>query len=115
MHAQDPEDFIHDLAVNLHGPYFLMRLLIPTFRAQRSGCVLNISSRAGTVVIPYSTSYCSSKAALINLTGCLQKEFDAEGFNDVHLYSVHPGGIKSTMTLKSKPFPNASMTEDLIY
>ncbi|KAK3904701.1 hypothetical protein C8A05DRAFT_42264 [Staphylotrichum tortipilum] len=100
LYAQDPRDFIHDLAVNLHGPYYLMRLLLPKFRAQRNGCVLNIASRAGTVAIPYSTSYCASKAALINLTACTQKEMDVEGLDDVHLYALHPGGIKSAMTLK---------------
>jgi NAD(P)-dependent dehydrogenase (short-subunit alcohol dehydrogenase family) len=101
IYTQDPRDFAHDMAVNLNGPYYLMRLLLPHFRAQRSGCVLNIASRAGTVAIPYSTSYCASKAALINLTACVQKEMDVEGLDDVHLYSLHPGGIKSAMTLKS--------------
>jgi NAD(P)-dependent dehydrogenase (short-subunit alcohol dehydrogenase family) len=101
LYAQDPRDFMHDIAVNFHGPYYLMRLLLPHFRAQRSGCVLNIASRAGTVTIPYSTSYCASKAALINLTACAQCEMDVEGLEDVHLYSLHPGGIKSAMTLKS--------------
>ncbi|KAK4247555.1 hypothetical protein C7999DRAFT_31973 [Corynascus novoguineensis] len=100
VYAQDPRNFVHDLAVNLHGPYYLMRLLLPHFRERRSGCVLNIASRAGTVAIPYSTSYCASKAALINLTACTQKEMDIEGLDDVHLYALHPGGIKSTMTLK---------------
>ncbi|AEO67846.1 uncharacterized protein THITE_2049423 [Thermothielavioides terrestris NRRL 8126] len=100
MYAQDPRDFIHDMAVNFHGPYYLMRLVVPEFRRQRSGCVLNIASRAGTVAIPYSTSYCASKAALINLTACVQKEMDVEGLDDVHLYALHPGGIKSAMTLK---------------
>ncbi|KAL2194095.1 hypothetical protein P885DRAFT_43700 [Corynascus similis CBS 632.67] len=100
LYAQDPRNFVHDLAVNLHGPYYLMRLLLPHFRERRSGCVLNIASRAGTVAIPYSTSYCASKAALINLTACTQKEMDIEGLDDVHLYALHPGGIKSTMTLK---------------
>lgn len=101
MYAQDPQDFIREFSVNFQGPYYLMRLLIPKFREQGSGCVLNIASRAGTVIIPYSTSYCASKAALINLTGCVQKEMDIEGLQDIHLYSLHPGGIKSAMTLKS--------------
>src|SRR3954470_3495493 len=100
MEAQDPRDFIRDIAVNFHGPYYLMRLLLPKFREQRSGCILNIASRAGTVAIPYSTSYCASKAAMINLTACTQKELDVEDLRDIHLYSLHPGGIKSTMTLK---------------
>ncbi|OIW22844.1 NAD(P)-binding protein [Coniochaeta ligniaria NRRL 30616] len=100
MHSQDPEQFIHEFQVNFHGPYALMRLVLPVFREQRSGCVLNIASRAGTVDIPYSTSYCSSKAALINLTGCTQKEIDIDGLDDIHLYALHPGGVKSEMTTK---------------
>ena len=101
MHVQAPQKFIHDLAVNLHGPYYLMRFVIPVFREQRSGCILNIASRAGTVDIPYSTSYCASKAALINLTACTQKELDVEKLHDIHLYSLHPGGVRSEMTLNS--------------
>jgi hypothetical protein len=75
-----------------------MRLLLPSFRERGRGCILNVASRAGTVDIPYSTGYCSSKAALINLTGCTQKELDAEGFSNIHLYSLHPGGVLSDMT-----------------
>ncbi|KAL2129101.1 hypothetical protein VTI74DRAFT_8218 [Chaetomium olivicolor] len=100
MYSQPPESFIYEMSVNFNGPYYLMRLLLPHFRSQRSGCVLNIASRAGTVAIPYSTSYCASKAALINLTACVQKEMDVEGLEDVHLYALHPGAIKSSMTLK---------------
>jgi hypothetical protein len=75
-----------------------MRFLLPNFRDRGSGCGLNIASKAGTVDMPYSTGYCSSKAALINLTGCTQKELDAEWFSNIHLYSLHPGGVLSEMT-----------------
>src|SRR5690242_6953979 len=101
MHAQDVHDFNREFNVNFQGPYYLMRLVLPTFRQQRSGCILNVASRAGTVEIPFSTSYCASKAALINLTACVQKECDIEGFDDIHMYSLHPGGVKSEMTLNS--------------
>ncbi|KAH7628324.1 hypothetical protein B0T09DRAFT_346417 [Sordaria sp. MPI-SDFR-AT-0083] len=107
--TQPPEAFIHELAVNLHGPYYLMRLLLPHFKSQRSGCILNIASRAGTVAIPYSTGYCAGKAALINLTACVQKEVDIDRLDDVHLYSLHLGGIKSAMTL-SKYSPSSIST-----
>ncbi|KAK8076455.1 NADP-binding protein [Apiospora phragmitis] len=109
MHVQSPDSFIHDLAVNLHGPYYLMRLLMPGMRAQRSGCVLNITSRAGVLPnVPFSTSYHASKAALINLTGCVQAEADVDGLEDVHLYALHPGGVRSEMTLKK--YKNAATT-----
>ncbi|KAK3989750.1 hypothetical protein QBC44DRAFT_327056 [Cladorrhinum sp. PSN332] len=102
LHTLPTSSFLQSLAVNLTGPYFLMSLLIPHFRdksPQPSGCILNISSRAGTVAIPYSTPYSTSKAALISLTACAQKEIDIDGLGDkIHFYSLHPGGIKSAMT-----------------
>ncbi|KAK4162363.1 hypothetical protein QBC43DRAFT_290977 [Cladorrhinum sp. PSN259] len=117
LHTLSPTSFLTSLSVNLTGPYFLMHLLLPHFRSSSSsstsssssssggvsgGCILNISSRAGTVTIPYSTPYSTSKAALISLTSCAQKEVDIDGLGDqIHMYSLHPGGIKSTMT-KSK-------------
>ncbi|KAK8092080.1 hypothetical protein PG997_002441 [Apiospora hydei] len=109
MHVQSPDSFIHDLSVNMYGPYYLMRLLMPGMRAQRSGCVLNITSRAGVLSnIPFSTSYHASKAALINLTGCVQAEVDIDGLEDIHLYALHPGGVKSEMTLNK--YKNAETT-----
>ncbi|KAK7918266.1 hypothetical protein PG985_010140 [Apiospora marii] len=109
MHVQSPDSFIHDLAVNLHGPYYLMRLLMPGMRVKRSGCVLNITSRAGVLPnVPFSTSYHASKAALINLTGCVQSEADVDGLDDIHLYALHPGGVRSEMTLNK--YKNAPTT-----
>jgi|SRR5271169_5371585 len=51
--------------------------------------------RAGTVNGPLSLHYYSAKAALIRATGCLQVEVDILGYNDIHLYALHPGGCKS--------------------
>src|SRR3569833_9041 len=105
FHAQDPQPFLNDMAVNFNGPYLLMRLLMPHFRDQKSGCVLNIASKAGTIMSPFMASYCASKAALINLTGCIQKEADVEALDDIHLYSIHPGGVRSTMVKNSMYHP----------
>lgn len=109
-HIQPPDDFLYEMAVNFNGPYCLMRAVLPHMRSetqQKQGCIINIASRAGTVAIPWSTSYCASKAALIQLTGCIQKELDAEGFDGIHLYALHPGGVRSTMV-------NAKYSEDSI-
>ncbi|KAK1948746.1 NAD(P)-binding protein [Colletotrichum sublineola] len=98
VHTQDPLKFVNDLATNLHGPYFLMRLLMPTFIERGSGCVVNIASKAGTENMAFNTNYSVSKAALIRLTGCVQKELDACGHGGIHLYAVHPGAVRSSMT-----------------
>ena len=38
------------LAINLRGPFLLMRAALPMFRKQRSGHIINISSESGLII-----------------------------------------------------------------
>ncbi|RKL12928.1 hypothetical protein BFJ70_g16061 [Fusarium oxysporum] len=98
FHTQNPSDFTKDIAVNLHGPVHLLRLFLPHFMDRRMGCVINVVSRAGTVDVPFNSSYSTSKAALIRLTGCVQMEVDMLGLHDIHLYAMHPGAVLTGIT-----------------
>lgn len=104
-HTKDPRHFISALAINLNGPYFLTQLLLSTFVERRSGCVINIASRSGSIDSPFNTGYSVSKAALIRLTGCLQKELDALGYNDIHIYAIHPGAVRSALASSGMVIP----------
>ncbi|TDZ58604.1 Short chain dehydrogenase citE [Colletotrichum trifolii] len=95
MHTQDPRKLADDIAANLHGPMYLMRLAMPSFIKTGRGCVLNIASRGGTVDMPFNSTYSTGKAALIRLTSAWQAELDIMGHRDVHLYAVHPGAVVS--------------------
>lgn len=86
------------MAVNLNGPFFLMRLFLPDFIARKRGCIINTASRGGTIDTPFNISYNTSKAALIRLTACLQTEVDAKGLRDIHMYALHPGGVLTNMS-----------------
>lgn len=71
---------------------------------RRTGCIINVASRGGTVDIPFSISYSVAKTALIRFTSCVQKELDAGGYGeDVHLYAIHPGGVPSSLTTQGMP------------
>ena len=50
---------------------------------------------AGTVNSPLSVQYCSGKAALIRAVGCLQEDLDLDGEKNIHIYALHPGGVKT--------------------
>lgn len=89
---------MNTMAVNLNGPYFLMRLVLPDFLARRRGCIINMASRAGTTTGPLLIDYHTSKTALIRLTACVQAEVDLHKVEDVHLYSLHPGAVVSDMS-----------------
>ncbi|KAM5513626.1 3-oxoacyl-(acyl-carrier-protein) reductase [Fusarium oxysporum f. sp. phaseoli] len=99
MHMKDPAAIIKDLAINLHGPLFLMRLVMPGFIQAGRGTIINIASRGGTVDLPFNTTYSTSKAALIRLTSSWQAELQLGGHDGIQLYAIHPGAVPSQMTL----------------
>lgn len=92
------------MSINFNGPLFLMHIVLPDFIARRRGCIINIASRHGTVSTPLTCDYNSSKSALIRLTQCIQTEVDMYQADDVHMYALHPGGIKSAVSTSMCPW-----------
>lgn len=54
------------LAVNLHGPFYLMQALAPRIRA--GGCILTVASVAAHTGNAQHPHYAAAKAGLVNLT-----------------------------------------------
>jgi NAD(P)-dependent dehydrogenase (short-subunit alcohol dehydrogenase family) len=83
-----------------------MLKVLPLMKARRSGVIINVASRAGTIDYPGSTSYAVSKSALIRLTGCAQVELNIEGYgDDIQVYCLHPGGVLTDMPKSIFPPP----------
>ncbi|KAH8595337.1 hypothetical protein B0O99DRAFT_594530 [Bisporella sp. PMI_857] len=99
FHKQEIKWFLRGMSINFNGPLFLMHLVLPDFIARRRGCIINIASRHGTVSTPLTSDYNCSKASLIRLTQCLQQEVDLLQAGDVHMYALHPGGVRSDMSV----------------
>lgn len=81
------------LRINLSGVWHLSRAAIPHLVATQ-GSIVNMSSAAGLVGIPYTTAYCASKAGVIALTKSLAIEFAAAG---VRINAICPTGVKTAM------------------
>ena len=66
----DIDKYHHMMNINLFGPVFAMKLVIPHMRAQGGGMILNISSRVSKNYYPNLAAYASTKYALnaISLT-----------------------------------------------
>ncbi len=63
------------LKVNLYGPFYICRAVIPPMKAKGKGVIVNVSSRAGRSFSPFGgVSYSSSKAGLLGLTRQLAHE-----------------------------------------
>jgi 2-dehydro-3-deoxy-L-rhamnonate dehydrogenase (NAD+) len=69
-----PEAWRTVMAVNLDGPFFCCRAVVPHMIAQNYGRIVNIASIAGKEGNPNASAYSASKAGLIALTKSLGKE-----------------------------------------
>lgn len=94
----DFDKFWRAVEINFKGTMLCMYQVLPKMRERKSGCIVNISSRAATVDYPGGMSYSASKAAVARATATLQEEFEVEGLGDhLHTYSLHPGGVWGAM------------------
>jgi len=83
------------LEVNLFGTVNGCRAVLPIMRSQHSGRILNLSSVAAVVPIPFQAWYSVSKAAVSTYTMALQNEI--KGFG-ISLCAVMPGDIRTGFT-----------------
>lgn len=75
--------------VNLFGVMDVTRALLPHFRENNAGTIINVSSRAGLVSFPMLSLYCASKAALEAFSESLAYELAAQ---NIVVKIVEPGG-----------------------
>jgi NAD(P)-dependent dehydrogenase (short-subunit alcohol dehydrogenase family) len=89
---QTDEDWHRVLAVNIHGPFYLCRKVLPKMRAKGYGRIVNIASIAGKEGNPNMVAYSASKAAIIGLTKSIAKEVATEG---ICINAVAPAVIRT--------------------
>ena len=58
------EETLRSLETNFHGPLRLMKAVLPHMRRQGGGLVVNVTSIAGYMGLPYRGMYSAGKAAL---------------------------------------------------
>jgi 2-hydroxycyclohexanecarboxyl-CoA dehydrogenase len=75
----DPDQWWHQLEVNLSGHFRLIQAVVPGMRAAGTGRIVIISSGWGVVGHPNATAYSASKAGLIALTKGLGRELGPQG------------------------------------
>ncbi len=74
VEGTDPETWDRVFGVNVRGPFFVVRTLLPYLRAGTSPAVVNVSSTLAVRPIPGMVAYNASKAALDQLTRTLALE-----------------------------------------
>jgi NAD(P)-dependent dehydrogenase (short-subunit alcohol dehydrogenase family) len=91
------------LDVNVVGLLATTKALLPHFRANRGGTIVNVSSVGGRVTFPLGSLYHASKFAVEGLSEALQYELGLVG---VRVKVVEPGGITTDFGGRSLDFNN---------
>jgi NAD(P)-dependent dehydrogenase (short-subunit alcohol dehydrogenase family) len=75
--------------VNVFGVMNVIRAIVPAFRKQKEGLILNVSSAGGLVGLPSISIYISTKFALEGFTESLSYELASQ---NIIVKMVEPGG-----------------------
>ncbi len=92
--GQDPEVFERTVALNLRAPYFLTQALVPGMMERGQGVIVNISTVASFIAVPFLSVYSATKAAINELTRTWAAEFADRG---VRVNAIAPGPVETAM------------------
>lgn len=94
----DAEVWDRVMAINVRGPYFMVRHVAPHMIAQKGGKIINIASGAAYKGVPRMLPYVTSKGAMLAFTRALSREL---GPHNIAVNSLSPGYILSDTGLEN--------------
>lgn len=86
------DDWAAVFRVNVTGSFNTVRAFVPHLKAQRSGCIINISTTSVRTGLPDRLPYVASKAAVEGMTFNLAREL---GPFNIRCNSLLPGSIEN--------------------
>src|SRR5688572_1853720 len=88
------EEIKNNFETNLFGPIEVMKAVLPQMRAQKSGLIINVTSIAGYMGLPYRSVYSASKGALELISEALRMEVKPFG---ITITTVAPGDFATNI------------------
>ena len=88
------QEIKNNFETNFFGPIEVMKAVLPQMRLQKSGLILNVTSIAGYMGLPYRSIYSASKGALELITEALRME--VKSFN-ITIANVAPGDFATNI------------------
>ncbi len=85
--------------INFTSAFYCTRAAAPILLGKGSGSVINVASVAGIIASPGLTYYASAKAALINFTKSVAREWAASG---VRVNAIAPGWIETDLNVGAR-------------
>ncbi len=105
-----PDVFQDVHKINVMGPYNMIHAVLPSMIESDCGTIINLTSARAFIPGRYYAAYCSSKAALISMTQCLN--IDLEG-TKIKIYAFSPGFTDTDMVrdmYSNKKFKASALT-----
>ncbi len=79
--------------VNVKGTFLLTKAIVPLFKNQQSGHIVNIASDVSRRTFPNGSLYCASKYAMDAFTSSIRKELRV---HNVKVSQIMPGLVRTT-------------------
>ncbi len=88
------EEILKTFETNFHGPLHMVKAVLPQMRKQGSGLIINITSIAGYMGLPFRGIYSATKGALEITTEALRMEIKDFG---IHMTNLAPGDFATNI------------------
>ncbi len=90
----DWHEWAEAVSINLLGTALMCRAVLPHFRSQKQGKIINLSGGGATAPLPRLSAYAASKAAVVRLTETLAHELRDDG---VTVNAIAPGALNTRL------------------
>jgi short-subunit dehydrogenase len=96
--AASDEQIEQEFQTNVFGVMFMCREILPIFRAQKRGTIVNVASMGGRITFPLYSIYHATKWAVEGFSEALQ--YEVREFN-IRIKIIEPGPIKTDFYTRS--------------
>jgi len=100
----DVDSWWQVLQIHLFASMAFMSSAVPDMQIKGRGCIINVASLVGNLVLPAQSAYCVAKAAMLRLTEHVAAENRHSG---IAVFAVHPGFVITEMAEKVIDSPAA--------
>ncbi|MBI5565823.1 MAG: SDR family oxidoreductase [Chloroflexi bacterium] len=90
----DWAEWVKAIEINLFGSILMCRALLPHFKTQRYGKIIQLSGGGATSPLPNLSAYAASKAAIVRFAETLAEEVRAD---QIDVNSIAPGALNTRL------------------
>ena len=88
------DEIVKAFDTNFHGPLHMIKAVLPQMRKQQTSLIINITSTAGYMGLPYRGVYSATKGAMALVTEALRMEIKDFG---IHMTTLAPGDFATNI------------------